>query len=85
MVTTTRKLFGNLSSDGEDLKLLRSVVQNLNLEFPELAHSSGHHRIIKDEKKPTAKPPTEPTTNRSTKQPVGNLQQLEMSRKGAIE
>ena len=77
--------FGDPSSDDEDSKRLRSTLQNLNLEFSKLMGSSGHHRIIRDDERSTVKPLPEPTTNGSIEEPPRDLQQLEMSRKEAIE
>jgi hypothetical protein len=67
------RFFGDPSSDGEYSKRLRAVVQNLNLEFSELMRSSGHRRIIKDEEKPTIKPPTASTANGLTKEPPRDI------------
>jgi GTPase SAR1 family protein len=39
------EFFGNPFSDDEASKRLRSIVQNLNLDFAELMRQNGHHRI----------------------------------------
>jgi GTPase SAR1 family protein len=75
--------FSDTSTDDEDPKRLRAIVQNLNLEFSDSMRSSGHHRIIKDgdeEKLP------KPNSNSIiTDAEILGIQQLEMSRKAAID
>jgi len=49
--TYIEPFFGELSSDGGgDLKRLRAVIQNLNVDFAELMRTQGQRRHIVDEK-----------------------------------
>lgn len=47
--------FGELSSDSDDSRRLRAVVQNLNVDFAELMRTHGHRRRILDQRLPKTK------------------------------
>jgi hypothetical protein len=66
--------FRDPSLDDEGSKRLRSVVQNLNLEFSKLMGSSGHYRIIRDDERSIVRPLLAPTTNGSTEEPLKEVQ-----------
>jgi hypothetical protein len=80
--------FSDTSTDEKDPKRLRAIVQNLNLEFSDFMRSSGHHQIIKDgdeEKLPIKPTPKPNATSIMMDMQLQGVQQLEMSRKDAID
>jgi hypothetical protein len=85
--------FGNPFSDDEQSKRLRSVVQNLNMDFSKFMREKGHHRIITDIPEARERAFSEVSeeefrgsvTISTDTQALGDLQQLRMSRKEALE
>jgi GTPase SAR1 family protein len=78
--------FSDVSTDEKDPKRLRAVVQNLNLEFSDYMRRRGHHRIIRDKGgERFAESTPEPSDNNTFEELLGDLEQLEMNRKDAID